>query len=146
MADRWSRLVGIKSMRFAFYNPLLQNEGHARALVKLGVVYPREIRPAVVFVGDAELKTAEKFARFEEHENMAKRFSSWRMRGVVCMSLTELHQYIAFSVRAPSGPSLTRERMEAIRAKIETAALPVTAETHARHVEFARSAQRASGR
>ena len=145
-AGRWSRLVGIKSKRFPFYNPLLQNEGHARALVKLGVVYPREIRPAVVFVGDAELKTAEKFARFEEHENMATRFRTWRMRGVVCMSLTELHHYIAFSVRAPSSPSLTPGRMEAIRAKIATAALPVTAETHARHVEFARSAQRASGR
>ena len=146
MAGRWSRLAGIRSKRLTFYNPLLQNEGHAKALVKLGIVYPREIRPIVVFVGDAELKTAEKFARFEEHEDMANRFSSWRMRGVVCMSLTEPHQYIAFSVRAPSGPSLTRERMEAIRAKIETAALPVTAETHARHVEFARSAQRASGR
>lgn len=146
MAGRWSRLVGIKSHRFSFYNPLLQNEGHARALVKFGVVHPREIRPVVVFVGDADLKTAEKFARFEEHENMATRFRTWRMRGVVCMSLTELHHYIAFSVRAPSSPSLTRERMESIRAKIETAALPVTAETHARHVEFARSAQRASGR
>ena len=146
MADRWSRLVGIKSKRFAFYNPLLQNEGHAKALVKLGVAYPREIRPVVVFVGDAELKTAEKFVRFEEHERQASRFRTWRMRGVVCMSLTELHHYIAFSVRAPSSPRLTRERMEAIRAKIATAALPVTAESHARHVEFARSAQRASGR
>ena len=146
MAGRWSRLVGIKSHRFPFYNPLLQNEGHARALVRLGVVHPREIRSVAVFVGDAELKTAEKFVPFEEHEEKAIRFSSWRMRGVVCMSLAELHQYIAFSVRAPSGPSLTRKRMEAIRAKIETVALPVTAETHASHVEFARSAQRASGR
>ena len=146
MAGRWSRLVGIKSKRFTFYNPLLQNEGHARALVKLGMVHPREIRPVVVFVGDAELKTAEKFVRFEEHENMATRFRTWRMRGVVCMSLAELHHYIAFSVRVPSSPSLTRERMEAIRTKVETAALPVTAESHARHVEFARSAQRASGR
>ena len=146
MAGRWSRLLGIRSHRFPFYNPLLQNEGHARALVKLGVVDPWEVRPVAVFVGDAELKTAEKFAPFEEHEEMANRFNSWRMRGVVCMSLAELHQYIAFSVRAPSSPSLTRERMEAIRARIETVALPVTAETHARHVEFARSAQRASGR
>ena len=146
MAGRWSRLVGVKSNRFTFYNPLLQNEGHARALVKLGVVDPWEIRPVAVFVGDAELKTAEKFVRFEEHEDMANRFRSWRMRGVVCMSLAELHCYIAFSVRAPSNPSLTRERIEAIGAKITTAALPVTAETHARHAEFARSAQRASGR
>ena len=145
IAGRWSRLVGIRSHRFPFYNPLLQNEGHARALVKLGVVDPWEVRPVAVFVGDAELKTAEKFAPFEEHEEKATRFSSWRMRGVVCMSLAELHQYIAFSVRAPSSPSLTHERMEAIRARIETAALPVTAETHARHVEFARSAQRAAG-
>ena len=146
MADRWSRMVGIKSKRFSFYNPLLQNEGHARALVKLGVVDPWEIRPVAVFVGDAELKTAEKFVRFEEHEDMANRFRSWRMRGVVCMSLAELHCYIAFSVGAPSSPSLTRERMEAIGAEITTAALPVTAETHARHAEFVRSAQRASGR
>ena len=146
MAGRWSRMVGIKSKRFSFYNPLLQNEGHAKALVKLGIVGPREIRPVAVFVGDAELKTAEKFVRFEEHEEMANRFRNWRMRGVVCMSLAELHRYIAFSVGAPSSPGLTRERMEAIGARITTAALPVTAETHARHVEFARSAQRASGR
>ena len=146
MADRWSRMVGIKSKRFSFYNPLLQNEGHAKALVKLGVVDPREIRPVAVFVGDAELKTAEKFVRFEEHEDMANRFRSWRMRGVVCMSLAELHRYIDFSLSARSSPSLTRERMEAIGARLTTAALPVTAETHARHVEFARYAQRASGR
>ena len=143
-AGRWSRMMGIKSKRFTFYNPLLQNEGHATALVKLGIVGPWEIRPVAVFVGDAELKTEEKFVRFEEHEDMAKRFRSWRMRGVVCMSLAELHRYIAFSVRASSSRSLTREKMEAIRAKITTAALPVTAETHARHVEFARSAKRAS--
>ncbi|MYH34117.1 MAG: LysM peptidoglycan-binding domain-containing protein [Gammaproteobacteria bacterium] len=143
-AGRWSRMMGIKSKRFPFYNPLLQNEGHAKALVKLGVVKPWEIRPVAVFVGDAELKTEEKFVRFEEHENMAKRFRSWRMRGVVCMSLSELHRYIDFSVRVTSSRSLTHDRMEAIRAKIETAALPVTAETHARHVEYARSAKRAS--
>lgn len=146
MADRWSRMVGIKSKRFSFYNPLLQNQGHARALVKLGIVDPREIRPVAVFVGDAELKTAEKFVRFDEHEDMANRFRSWRMRGVVCMSLAELHSYIAFSVNAPSSPRLTREKMEAIGGRITMAALPVTAETHARHVEFARYAQRASGR
>ena len=62
------------------------------------------------------------------------------------MSLAELHRYIAFSVGAPSSPGLTRERMEAIGAEITMAALPVTAEAHARHVEFARSAERASGR
>ena len=145
-AGRWSRLAGITSKQFTFYNPLLQNEGHAKALVKLGLVNPREIRPVAVFVGEAELKTAEKFVPFEEQEEKANRFNSWRMRGIVCMSLAELHQYIAFSIRAPSSPSLTRERMEAIRAKIEAAALPVTADTHARHVEFAQSAQRASGR
>ena len=143
-AGRWSRMMGIKSKRFTFYNPLLQNEGHARALVKLGIVNPRELRPVAVFVGDAELKTAEKFVRYEEHEEKANRFSSWRMRGVVCMSLRELHRYIDFSVRVTSSRSLTRERMEAIRAKIANAALPVTAESHARHVEFARSAKRAS--
>ena len=85
-AGRWSRMMGIKSKRFPFYNPLLQNEGHAKALVKLGVVKPWEFRPVVVFVGDADLKTEEKFVRFEEHEDMAKRFRSWRMRGVVCMT------------------------------------------------------------
>lgn len=143
-AGRWSRMMGIKSKRFPFYNPLLQNEGHAKALVKLGVVDPWELRPVAVFVGDAELKTEEKFVRYEEHEDMAKRFRSWRMRGVVCMSLRDLHRYIAFSVRASSSRSLTQERMEAIRAKIATAALPVTAETHARHVEYARSAKRTS--
>ena len=35
-AGRWSRMVGIKSKQFKFYNPLLQNEGHANALVNLG--------------------------------------------------------------------------------------------------------------
>ncbi len=145
-AGRWYRMMGIKSWRFPFYNPLRQNEGHAKALVKLGIVNPREIRPVAVFVGEAEMKTEEKFAGFEEHEEKAKRFTSWRMRGVVCMSLRELRRYIAFSVRTPSGPSLTHERMEAIQSKIATVAIPVTAETHARHVEFARSAERASWR
>jgi len=139
-----SRLMGTKSKRFPFYNPLLQNQGHTRALVELGIVNPNELRPVAVFVGDAELKTQEKFVGFEAHEEKAKRFGIWRMRGVVCMSLRELRRYIAFSVSASSEPSLTRERMEAIRSKIATVAIPVTAETHARHVEFARSAERAS--
>ena len=50
-----------------------------------------------MFVGDAELKTEEKFVRFEEHEDMAKRFHGWRLRGVVCMSLarfTPLHRFL----------------------------------------------------
>ena len=37
-AGRWSRKSGIKSKQFVFYNPLLQNEGHAKALVNLGIV------------------------------------------------------------------------------------------------------------
>ncbi len=144
MAGRQSRRVGIKSKRYTFYNPLRQNEGHAKALVELGVVDPWQIRPVAVFVGGAELKTAEKFVPIDEHEKIARRSRTWRMRGVVCMSLAECHRYIAFSIRAASSPRLTRERMEAIRAEIAGAAVPATAESHARHVEFARSAKEAS--
>ena len=140
-AGRWSRTAGIKSKQFKFYNPLLQNEGHANALVNLGIVSLWWLRPIVVFVGDAELKTADKFLPFDEHEKMASKNRSWRMRGVVCMGLAGLHRYIAFSVHAPSNPGLTRQAMETVRAKIGAAAIPVTAESHARHVEFVRSAK-----
>lgn len=139
-----SRLMRTKSKRFSFYNPLLQNQGHTRALVELGIVNPNELRPVAVFVGDAELKTQEKFVGFEAHEEKAKRLHVWRMRGVVCMSLRDLRRYIAFSVHAPSSPRLTRERMGAIQHKITMSAIPMTAETHAKHVEFARSAKQAS--
>ena len=70
---------------------------------------------------------------------MASKNRSWRMRGVVCMSLADLHRYIDFSVYAPSDPSLTRQTMETICAKIRAAAIPVTAESHVRHVEFVQS-------
>lgn len=140
-AGRWSRKAGITSKRFTFYNPLLQNEGHANALVNLGIVGLWQLRPIVVFVGDAELKTADKFLPFDEHEKIASQNRTWRMRGVICMGLADLHRYIAFSVDARSNSSLTRQRMETVYAKIQAAAIPVTAESHARHVEFVRSAK-----
>ena len=136
---RWSRKVGIKSKQFTFYNPLLQNEGHAKALVNLGIVGRWWLRPIVVFVGDAELKTADKFLPFDEHEKIASRNRAWRMRGVICMSLADLHRYIDFSVDAPSNPGLTRQSMEMVCTKIRAAAIPVTADSHSRHVEFVRS-------
>lgn len=140
-AGRWSRKAGIMTKKFTFYNPLLQNEGHANALVNLSIAGIRQIRPIVVFVGDAELKTADKFLPFDEHEKIASQNRTWRMRGVICMGLAELHRYIAFSVEAPSKPGLTREEIETIHTKIRAAAIPVTAESHARHVEFVRSAK-----
>ena len=140
-AGRWSRKAGIRTKQFAFYNPLLQNEGHANALVNLGIAGFWQLRPIVVFVGDAELKTADKFLPLDEHEKIASQNRTWRMRGVICMGLAELHRYIAFSVNAPSNPGLTRERMETVHTKIRAAAIPVTAESHARHVEFAQSAK-----
>ena len=138
-AGRWSRKVGIKSKQFTFYNPLLQNEGHAKALANLGIVGCWWLRPIVVFVGDAELKTADKFLPFDEHEKIASQNRAWRMRGVICMSLADLHRYIAFSVDAPSNPGLTRQSMETVCTKIRAAAIPVTADSHSRHVEFVRS-------
>ena len=99
-AGRWSRKVGIKSRQFKFYNPLRQNEGHAKALVKLGIVDRWRLRPVVAFVGDAQLKTGEKFLPFDEHENVANENGTWRMRGVVCMGISALHRYIEFSVSA----------------------------------------------
>ena len=138
-AGRWSRKFGIKSKQFAFYNPLLQNEGHAKALVNLGIVDRWWLRPIVVFVGEAELKTADKFLPFDEHEKTASQNRAWRMRGVICMSLADLHRYIAFSVDAPSNPGLTRQSMETVCTKIRAAAIPVTADSHSRHVEFVRS-------
>ena len=140
-AGRWSRKVGIKSKQFTFYNPLLQNEGHAKALVNLGIVGRWWLRPIVVFVGDAELKTADKFLPFDEHEKIASQNRAWRMGGVICMSLADLHRYIAFSVDAPSNPGSTRQSMETVCTKIRAAAIPVTADSHSRHVEFVRSAK-----
>ena len=138
-AGRWSRMAGIKSKRFNPYNPLLQNESHANALVNLGIAKFWWLRPVVVFVGGAELKTSDKFLPFDEHEKMASNNRSWRMRGVVCMSLEDLHRYIAFSVNAPSNAGLKPYTMEMVCDGIRAAAIPVTAESHARHVEFVRS-------
>ena len=140
-AGRWSRRDGIKSKQFKFYNPLLQNEGHAKALINTRIVGCWWLRPIVVFVGDAELKTADKFLPLDEHEKIASQNLTWRMRGVICMSLADLHRYIAFSIDSPSSPGLTRQTMETVCAKIRAAAIPVTAESHARHVEFVRSAK-----
>ena len=120
------RKAGITSKQFTFYNPLLQNEGHANALVNLGIVGLWQLRPW------CSLKTADKFLPFDEHEKIASQNRTWRMRGVICMRLADLHRYIAFSVDAPSNPGLTRQRMETIYAKIQAAAIPVTAESHAR--------------
>ncbi len=139
LADRWSRKLGVKSRKFRFYNPLLQNEGHAKALVKLGIVDRQQLRPIVVFIGDSQLKTADKFLPFDEHEKIASQKGTWRMRGVICMNLAELHRYIAFSVNTSSNPSFTHQEMEAICTKIREAEIPMTAESHAKHVDFVQS-------
>ncbi|MDE0452353.1 MAG: NERD domain-containing protein [Gammaproteobacteria bacterium] len=145
-AGRWSRKVGIKSWQFKFYNPLRQNEGHARALVKLGIVDRWRLRPVVTFVGGAQLKTAEKFLPFDEHENIANENSTWRMRGVVCMGISALHRYIEFSVNASSSPGWTRRQMEMIRDKIRANEIPVTAESLAKHVHFVKSVKEMNSR
>ncbi|MCY3687404.1 MAG: NERD domain-containing protein [Gammaproteobacteria bacterium] len=137
-AGHQSRRFGIKSKRYSFYNPLRQNEGHSRALTNLRIVDLWRLRPVTVFVGDAELKTADKFLPFDEHEKKASKDLNWRMRGVICMNLADLHRYIKFSVSPVSRPNMTRQTMEAIFAKIKSAAIPSTAESHARHVEYAR--------
>ena len=141
-AGRWARRFGARSKQFRFYNPMLQNEGHARAILNLGIVDWPSLRPIVVFVADAELKTADRFLNFDEHENRASRFRSWRLRGVVCMGLKDLHRYTAFADLAPSNPHLTLQTMETISANILNAAIPLTAESRARHAQFVRSAQR----
>ena len=138
-AGRRSRKLGIKSRQYKFYNPLRQNEGHAKALVKLGIVDRQRLRPVVIFVGDAQLKTAEKFLPFDEHEKVAKGNGTWRMRGVVCMSMSTLHRYIEFSINASSSPGWTRRQMEMICDRIRATEIPVTAESHAKHVDFVQS-------
>ena len=138
-AGRWARKAGTMSRQCKFYNPLLQNEGHAKTLVTLGIIGHWQLRPIVVFVGDAELKTAEKFLPFDEHEKIASKNSTWRMRGVVCMNLAELHRYIDLSVNASAKPVLTRQQMKTICGKIRAAEIPMTAESHAKHVDFVES-------
>ena len=134
-----SRRFGVKSKQFKFYNPLRQNEGHAKSLVRLGIVDRWLLRPIVVFVGDSQMMTAYKFLPFDEHEKIAIRKSMWRMRGVVCMGLEELHRYIEFSISTSSNSSLTREQMEAIHDTIKKEEIPMTAESHAQHVNYVRS-------
>ncbi len=145
-AGRWSRKAGIKSKQFKFYNPLWQNEGHAKSLVRHGIIDRWRLRPIVVFVGDSEMKTADKFLPFEEHEEIAKQNNTWRMRGVVCMSLKELRAYIEFSIKTSSDSKWTRQQMEAIRDKIGAVEIPMTAESHAKHVDFVRSVKEMNSR
>ena len=84
------------------------NEGHAKSLVRLGVVDRWRLRPIVIFVGDSEMKTADKFRPFDENEKIARQKRTWRMKGVVCMSLAELHRHIDFSINALV-PATSRE-------------------------------------
>ncbi len=146
MAGRRSRKAGIKSNKFKFYNPLLQNEGHAKALVRHGIVDRWLLRPIVAFVGDAHLKTADEFLPFDEHEKIANQQETWRMRGVICMGLADLHRYIAFSCKSSPNPDLTRQEMETICAEIRAAEIPVTAESRAKHVDFVRSVREMESR
>ncbi len=145
-AGRWSLKAGIKSKKFKFYNPLLQNEGHAKALLKLNIVDRWLLRPIVVFVGDAHLKTADEFLSFDEHEKIASQNGTWRMRGVICMGLAALNRYIAFSCSSSPNPDLTREEMETICAEIRATEIPLTAESRAKHVDFVRSVRELKSR
>ena len=85
------------------------------------------------------MKTADKFLPFDEHEEIASQNGTWRMRGVVCMSLKELRRYIKFSINASSNSELTHQQMESICEKIRANAIPMTVESHAQHVDFVRS-------
>ena len=145
-ASLGSRKFGVKSKQFKFYNPLRQNEGHAKSLVRLGIVDRWLLRPIVVFVGDSQMMTAYKFLPFDEHEKIAIRKSMWRMRGVVCMGLEELHRYIEFLISTSSNSSLTREQMEAIHDRIKKEVIPMTAESHAQHIDFVRSVKELNSR
>ena len=145
-AGRRSRKAGIRSKQFKFYNPLWQNQGHAKSLVRLGIVDRWLLRPIVVFVGDSEMKTADKFLPFDEHEKIASQKSTWRMRGVVCMGLAELLRYIEFSINASSNSGLTRQQMETICDRIRKEEIPMTAESHAKHVDFVRSVKELNSR
>ena len=138
-AGRRTRRFGTKSKQFRFYNPLLQNEGHARALANLDIIEWQWIRPIVVFVGNAKLKTVGEFLPFDGHEKIACQNPKWRMRGVICMSLRELHRYIAFSANLSSNPELTRQKMEIVCGKIRTSEIPMTPESYEKHIEFVQS-------
>ncbi|MCY4287983.1 MAG: NERD domain-containing protein [Aestuariivita sp.] len=131
--------VNVSSRKYRFYNPLWQNEGHAKAMLKLGIVDRWRLRPVVVFVGDSEMKTRDKFLPFDAHEEIAARKHTWRMRGVVCMNLEELHRYIDFSVKASACPDWTNQDREEIHENIRLQDIPVTAESLERHVAFVQS-------
>ena len=92
------------------------------------------------------MKTADKFLPFEEHEEIAKQNNTFRMRGVVCMSLKELRGYIEFSIKTSSDSELTCQQMEAIRDNIRAVEIPMTAESHAKHVDFVRSVKEMNSR
>ncbi len=138
--------AGIRSRQFRFYNPLWQNEGHADTLVRLGIVdHWRALRPIVVFVGDAELKTADWVLPFDRHEAQACRSRTWRLRGVVCMGLAELGRYIDVSVKAATASDWSRQHMETIAVRVRNQAIPLTAASHKTHVEFVQSVKEGSG-
>ncbi|MCY4008021.1 MAG: nuclease-related domain-containing protein [Rhodobacteraceae bacterium] len=138
---RGSRKTGGVSRRFSFYNPLWQNEGHARALVKLGITDRSRLRPVVVCVGDAEMKTRDQFLSFDEHEAMAVDKKTWRMRGVICLGLEELHASIEFSIPAAAGSHWTDQDRAALGVAIRAKGIPITAESSARHIEFVHAAR-----
>ena len=136
IADRMSRRIGLKSRRFSFYNPLWQNEGHARALANISMVDRWRIRPIVVFVGDFEFKTSDKYLPFSEHEKIARDNIVWRMRGVICESLAELHRYIGYSITVSQNSEWTRQQMESAYENIRVVEVPLTAATHQKHIEY----------
>ncbi len=113
--------------------------------IRTGGYFPVEYA-IVVFVGDTQLKTAEKFLPFDEHEKIASKNGTWRMRGVICMSLADLHRYIDFSVNASSNQGFTRKQMERICDKVRAAEIPITPESHAKHVDFVQSVKEMNSR
>lgn len=134
-----SYLTETKSIQFKFYNPLLQNEGHTKNFLKLNILNYPWVRPIVVFTGNAEMKTQDKFLPYEEHEKIANQNQKWRVRGVVCMNLEDLYDYISLSVASSTNPPLTRQKMEAISAKIKNNEIPWTTEAQQRHNYFVQS-------
>ena len=124
--EKWTQWYGPEKT-YTYYNPLWQNEGHAKALVELEIVDYRRLRPIVVFVGGCKMgKSAVKnFESFQKHEKTANGDRESRMRGVVCMGLKKMHDYIDL-IRTSSGSELTRQEMEGIRDKIKEKEMPPT--------------------
>ena len=145
-STRQSYLTETKSIQFKFYNPLLQNEGHTKNFLKLDILNYPWIRPIVVFTGDADLKTKDKFLPYEQHEKIANQNQKWRIRGVICMNLKDLQDYISLSVARSPNPPLTRQKMEAISAKIKNNEIPWTTDTQKRHNYFVQSLKEESAR